>query len=236
MIDLRMDRAIARRVDASDIVQDVLVEANRRLNDYLADPAMPFHLWLRHMARDRLIDAHRRHRVAERRSLDREQPLAAAGNLDRSTLELAAQLYDPSPTPAAEATWRELERRFQAAVEQLDDRDREVVLIPCLESPVGAVIIREPSIVAFLCRSFDTAWDAATPFAAVRRGVSLPDEIKQAIVRLLSEGMKDEMIARRLGMSLRTCRKHVAEIMDVYQASSRFQLAWKLREQSPGQA
>jgi RNA polymerase sigma-70 factor (ECF subfamily) len=129
MIDLRMDRAISRRVYASDIVQDVLVEANRRLNDYLADPAMPFHLWLRHMARDRLIDAHRRHRVAERRSLDREQPLAAAGNLDRSTLELAAQLYDPGLTPAAEATWRELERRFQAAVEQLDERDREVVLM-----------------------------------------------------------------------------------------------------------
>ena len=36
MIDLRMDRVVQRRVDASDIVQDVLVEANRRLNDYLA--------------------------------------------------------------------------------------------------------------------------------------------------------------------------------------------------------
>jgi RNA polymerase sigma-70 factor (ECF subfamily) len=129
MVELRMDRALDRRVDASDIVQDVLVEANRRLADYLNNPAMPFHLWLRHMARDRLIDAHRRHRVAERRSLDREQPLVAPADLDRSTLELAAQLCDRELTPAAAATWHELQRRFQQAIEQLDEQDREVVLM-----------------------------------------------------------------------------------------------------------
>ena len=129
MVDLRMDQALQRRVDASDIVQEVLVDANRRLNDYLQNPTLPFHLWLRHMARDRLIDAHRRHRVAARRSLDREQPLAAPHDLDRSTLELAAQLCDPELTPAAAATWHELQRRFQSAIEQLEDQDRDVVLM-----------------------------------------------------------------------------------------------------------
>ncbi len=77
MVGLRMDRGLQRRVDASDIVQDVLVEANRRLTDYLASAGMPFQLWLRHLARDRLIDAHRRHHAA-RRNVDREQPLDAA--------------------------------------------------------------------------------------------------------------------------------------------------------------
>ena len=129
LVDMRMDQALVRRVDASDIVQDVMVEANRRLTDYLANPTMPFHLWLRHMARDRLIDAHRRHRVAGRRSLDREQPLVARGDVDRSTLELAAQLCDQELTPAAAATWHELQRRFQQAVEELDDQDREIVLM-----------------------------------------------------------------------------------------------------------
>src|SRR5262245_11696254 len=62
MIDLRLDRALAARVDASDIVQDVLLEASRRLSEYLRNPAMPFHLWLRHIARDHIVDAHRRHR------------------------------------------------------------------------------------------------------------------------------------------------------------------------------
>src|SRR5207248_2586208 len=78
MIDLRLDPALAARLDASDVVQDVLLEAHRRLSDYLRNPTMPFALWLRHIAKDHLIDAHRRHRVAQRRSLDREQHLGPA--------------------------------------------------------------------------------------------------------------------------------------------------------------
>ena len=87
---------------------------------------MPFHLWLRQIAQDRLIDAHRRHRGAARRSIDREQ---AVGAVDQSTYDLAAALVDPELTPAAAATWHELQRRFQAAVEELEESDREVILM-----------------------------------------------------------------------------------------------------------
>ena len=129
MVDRRMDRGIQRRVDASDIVQDVLLEANRRLGDYLANPAMPFQLWLRHMARDRLIDAHRRHRVASTRSVDREVPLVGGGGDGDSATDATAGLPDRELTPAAAATWRELERRFASAVETLDDDVRQIVLL-----------------------------------------------------------------------------------------------------------
>src|SRR5947208_12489269 len=95
MIDLRLDPAIAARVDASDVVQEVLIEASRRLDDYLRDGTMPFHLWLRHLAQDHLIDAHRRHRQAQKRGVDREQPLVPAAFADRSSIELAAQFIDP---------------------------------------------------------------------------------------------------------------------------------------------
>ncbi len=40
---------------------------------------------------------------------------------------------------------------------------------------------------------------------------------------MLAEGAKDEVIARRLGVSLRTCRRHIAEILETLQADSRFQ-------------
>jgi RNA polymerase sigma-70 factor (ECF subfamily) len=129
MIALRMDPMIGRRVDASDIVQDVLVEADRRLADYLEKARMPFHLWLRHLARDRLIDAHRMHRVAARRSTDREQPLERSATGARSSLDLAGFIVDRELTPAAAATHHELEQRFQAAVESLDETDREVILM-----------------------------------------------------------------------------------------------------------
>jgi RNA polymerase sigma-70 factor (ECF subfamily) len=129
MIDRRMDRVVQHRVDASDIVQDVMLEANRRLGDYLANPTMPFQLWLRHMARDRLIDAHRRHRVAANRSVDREVSLPAGGTGDRSAADVVAGIADRELTPAAAATWHELERRFAAAVEQLEEDDRQIVLL-----------------------------------------------------------------------------------------------------------
>ena len=129
MIYRRMDRGVQRRVDASDIVQDVMIEANRRLGDYLANPTMPFQLWLRHMARDRLIDAHRRHRVAASRSVDREVPLVVPDSGDQSQADLGGQIADRELTPAAAATWHELERRFAAAVDLLDEGDRQIVLL-----------------------------------------------------------------------------------------------------------
>jgi RNA polymerase sigma-70 factor (ECF subfamily) len=128
MIDMRLDPAIAPRVDASDVVQDVLLEASRRLAEYLRDPAMPFHLWLRHIAKDHIIDAHRRHRQAQRRSVDREQSLKPA-LADRSSVELIAQFVDRELTPATAALRQEMEKRFQEAIATLDEDDREVILM-----------------------------------------------------------------------------------------------------------
>src|SRR5580704_7345326 len=128
MVQVRLDRALAGRVDASDIVQDVLWEASRRLSDYLLEAKMPFHLWLRELAKDHLIDAHRRHRKAQRRSVDRERPLTAEFS-DRSSLDLAAQLRDKELTPATAAIRKELEARFLTALDQLDEEDAEIILM-----------------------------------------------------------------------------------------------------------
>ena len=129
VIDLRLDPAVARRVDASDIVQDVLIEANQRLTDYLKSPDMPFHLWLRHLAQDRIIDTHRRHRLAQRRSVDREQPIARPAWAEESDASLVAQLVDHERTPTAEAIRHELQHRLAAAVGQLGEDDRDVILM-----------------------------------------------------------------------------------------------------------
>ena len=129
VIGLRLDPAVARRVDASDIVQDVLVEANQRLTEYLKTPNMPFHLWLRHLAQDRIIDTHRRHRLAQRRSVDREQPIARPAWADESSVSLVAQLIDTERTPTSEAIRLELQRRLNDAIDKLSDDDREIILM-----------------------------------------------------------------------------------------------------------
>ncbi|MBA4031862.1 MAG: RNA polymerase factor sigma-70 [Planctomyces sp.] len=127
MIELRLDRQMARRVDASDVVQDVLIEATGRLREYLDNPRLPFHVWLRHLARDRMIDLHRRHRGAQRRSMDREQALPAGP--ENSGDNLLEQFRDDELTPAAENIRREFEERFLAALGQLEPDDREVILM-----------------------------------------------------------------------------------------------------------
>lgn len=129
MVQMRLDQKIKQRVDVSDVVQDVLIEANRRLKDYLSNPVMSFHLWLRQIAKDRIIDAHRRHRVSAKRSVDREQQLAVPATMDHSTMELAAQLCDPELTPAAAATQKEMARRVEQAITQLDDQDCEIIVM-----------------------------------------------------------------------------------------------------------
>ena len=130
LVEMRLDRKVQRRVDVSDVVQEVLVEASGRLNKYLDDPVMAFHLWLRQIAWDQIIDTYRRHRVSAKRNMDREQPLNVGGNqVDESSVDLAIQLCDPAMTPAAVATQREIASRVEAAIEKLDDADREVILM-----------------------------------------------------------------------------------------------------------
>lgn len=129
LVEMRLDQKIARRIDASDIIQDVLVEANRRLREYVEHPAMAFHLWIRQIAKDRIIDAHRRHRVSAKRSIDREQVQRAEGKLDQSTLDLVGELRDSQLTPAAAATQRELALQVELAVAKLPDADRDIILM-----------------------------------------------------------------------------------------------------------
>ncbi len=127
MVQARLDRAVSRRVDASDVVQDVLLEAHGRLNDFIQNGSMPFHLWLRHLAKDRMIDVHRRHH-AHRRSVDREQTAQNQADVS-SAFDLFAQISARELTPAAASIRKEIEARFLNALEQLDDIDREILLM-----------------------------------------------------------------------------------------------------------
>lgn len=129
VVNMRLDPALARRVDASDIVQDVLLEATQRLRDYLKKPDLPFHLWLRHLAQDRIIDTHRRHRLAQRRSIDKEQPIHGPAWAEDSSASLVAQLVDTERTPGTEAIRVELQQKLSAAVAELDDGDRDIILM-----------------------------------------------------------------------------------------------------------
>lgn len=129
LVQVRLDRKVQQRVDVSDVVQDVMIEASGRLDKYLNDPVMAFHLWLRQIAWDRIIDTYRRHRVSAKRNMDREQAMTGPGGPDQSTMDFAAHLCDPAMTPQAAATQREIAGQVEEAIELLGDQDREIVIM-----------------------------------------------------------------------------------------------------------
>jgi sugar-specific transcriptional regulator TrmB len=107
--------------------------------------------------------------------------------------------------------------------------DQDVVFLPHRDDSEAAIVIWDPSTVSYLCAAFDHAWSLADPYEPEWSESPVREEVKTAIVRLLAQGVKDEVVARRLGMSLRTCRKHIAEIMDQLGAYSRFQAGYLAR-------
>lgn len=150
MVSLRIDRRVAARIDASDVVQEAMVDACRRLGDYLDRPQRAFYPWLRQITWDRLVDLQRRHIGAEKRSVLREQ--ACSRNLsDESVSELAQNLLHSTISPAQRVIRGEMFTRVRQLLEQLSPSDRELLLLRHLEQLSMAEIadvleIAEPAV------------------------------------------------------------------------------------------
>ncbi len=131
MIAVRLDPRLAARVDPSDVVQDTLAEADRRLNDYLREQPLPFYPWLRQLAGERLGAEYRRHVRAARRSVGRE---AAPVELpEGSVLALADRLLDHGTGPSEAARREERRERVRRALAELPPPDCEVLVLRYLE-------------------------------------------------------------------------------------------------------
>lgn len=105
--------------------------------------------------------------------------------------------------------------------------DREVAFIPSGGDRQEAVMVRQPAVVRFLVGVFESAWLNAQPFPTENRKADLGDvmsSVRLAIVRMLAEGETDEVIARRVGLSVRTCRAHIAKVYEQLGARSRCHL------------
>jgi DNA-binding NarL/FixJ family response regulator len=104
--------------------------------------------------------------------------------------------------------------------------DRRVAILAGQPSPLGReyTVTTSPALVGGVYSLFDAAWDAATDLGAYLHG-DVPELSAEAreILRVLGAGLTDEAAARRLGTSLRTYRRRVAELMAALEAGSRFQ-------------
>jgi RNA polymerase sigma-70 factor (ECF subfamily) len=124
VVELRLDPKLRARVDASDVVQETELEVARRIDGYLRRRPMSFRLWLRKTAQERLVMIHRRHLRARRRAAGREVSLP-----EGSSIALAQQLLAGGPSPSQAARKRDMARRVRQAVGELDEADREMILM-----------------------------------------------------------------------------------------------------------
>ena len=132
MVAVRMDPVLAARVDPSDVVQEVLVDAHRTLDGYLQERLLPFYPWLRRLAWERLAKLYRRHARTRRRSLLREGA-EGPGLPDESAMALAERLVAGGTSPSRHLLREEMRDRVRAALAGLGERDREVLALRFLE-------------------------------------------------------------------------------------------------------
>jgi DNA-binding CsgD family transcriptional regulator len=104
--------------------------------------------------------------------------------------------------------------------------DRKVAILPLdpADARVGALEVRSPGMLAAVCALFEQIWSVGTPF-----GESAPTDshgctpMERALLEIISDGHTDEVAARNLGISLRTVRRMMADLMVRLDAVSRFQ-------------
>jgi RNA polymerase sigma-70 factor, ECF subfamily len=130
MIRLRLDRRLSGRIDSSDVLQEAYLDVRKRLGEYARDPAaMPFHLWLRLVACQRLTDVHRFHLGAQMRDAGQEVSLHRGPYPQASSISLAAQLLGKMTSASHAAIRAEHKLIVQEALNGMDPIDREVLAL-----------------------------------------------------------------------------------------------------------
>ncbi|WP_394248992.1 helix-turn-helix transcriptional regulator [Arthrobacter pityocampae] len=94
----------------------------------------------------------------------------------------------------------------------------------------AALVIRDHSLITIFTHLFDIAWELSESFLSPPQVVSPLSAMQRSILQGLANGLSDESIARRLDINVRTCRRHIAWMLETLRADSRFQAALKARD------
>jgi len=129
MVRLRLDRRLAGRLDASDVLQEAYLEADKRFAEYLRDPAIPFFLWLRLVTGQKLTDLHRHHLGVKMRDAGMEVSLRRGAMPQASSISLVELLLGRLTSPTRAAQRAEMQLRLQEALNRMDPIDREVLVL-----------------------------------------------------------------------------------------------------------
>lgn len=164
---------------------------------------------------------------ALRAALERDRRMLARGVTMRTLYQHPARYHQPTIDHVQRMTSLGAEVRTQSeSLCRMLVFDQHAALLGVPDDPQAALLVREPRLIHSMRGFFDWAWRGASPFPLsfdATSAVQISGEIQETIVAMLAEGLEDKSIARRLGMSVRSCQRHVAEVMKALGAKSRFQ-------------
>jgi RNA polymerase sigma-70 factor (ECF subfamily) len=132
VIGVRLDPRLASRVDPSDVVQETLLEAHRQFDEYLRTEPLPVFPWLRRVAFQKLLQLERKHLASGKRSIHREDQFGSMLS-DESVARLARRLLSSESGPVHRLVLAEQKTRVRAALEQLAETDRELLVMHYME-------------------------------------------------------------------------------------------------------
>ncbi|MDX2543226.1 LuxR C-terminal-related transcriptional regulator [Streptomyces sp. WI04-05B] len=123
-------------------------------------------------------------------------------------------------------------RTLDEVIERLIVFDRTVAFIPANAERTVALEIRHPALVQYLVTVFERLWRFAVPLTAPLpdTGIEGISHRERSIAALLAEGHQDAVVAERLGISVRTCRAHIARLSETLGAVSRTQLGVRIAQ------
>ena len=175
MVELRMDRRVVGRVDASDVLQEAYMDASQQLDRYLADPPMSLFVWLRFLTGQRLMAIHRQHLGAQKRDARQEVALHRGAMPEADSLSLSCGLLGPITSPSGAAIRDEVQAQLQKVIDGLGPLDREILALRHYEELTNQEVAEELSI---------------APAAASKRYIRALERLKAALAGF--SGLRDE--------------------------------------------
>ena len=149
MLAVRMDPRLRGRLDASDVIQDTFLEVHDRIGDWRARGDLPFFLWVRFLAGQKLTQMHRKHLGTAQRDARRELPDALRSAPGATTATLAGALVASGVTPSEQIMRLEDESRLVKVLDDLRELHREVLALRHFEGLSNQEVARlldiEPS-------------------------------------------------------------------------------------------
>lgn len=146
MVEMRLDHRVAGRVDPSDVLQEVFLDASKQLSGYLAEMPMPPLLWLRFLTRQRLMATHRYHLGVQMRNAKREVPLERGQGSPWYSESLSRHLAGQFTTPSGAMARMELQAQLQEVLDAMEPLDQEILALRHFEELSNNEVAQELGI------------------------------------------------------------------------------------------